>query len=54
MYITRKYTAQIGELNTEELSYLRDLVIAQLKNSTVLNAALMSYMMEPKYTDNIQ
>ncbi len=42
--ITRKNPPQIGEINTEELAYLRDLVLAQLKNSTVLDAALMSYM----------
>ena len=52
--ITRKNPPQIGEINTEELAYLRDLVLAQLKNSTVLDAALMSYMSEPKYPDNIQ
>ncbi|MFY1438043.1 JmjC domain-containing protein [Acinetobacter baumannii] len=51
--ITRKNPPQIGEINTEELAYLRDLVLAQLKNSTVLDAALMSYMSEPKYPDNI-
>jgi len=51
--VARKQTSQIGEINTTELSYLKDLVLAQLKDSSALDAAIMSYMSEPKYPDNI-
>ncbi|MDN5602799.1 MAG: hypothetical protein L0G24_05455, partial [Staphylococcus equorum] len=49
----RKSISQVGEINTEELAYLRGLVLAQLQNSSVLDAAIMAYMTEPKYPDNI-
>lgn len=51
--ITRKHISQIGEINATELSHLKDLVLAQLKDSSALDAAIMSYMSEPKYPDNI-
>jgi len=51
--IARKNISQVGEINPEELAYLRDLVLAQLQNSSVLDAAIMAYMTEPKYPDNI-
>ncbi|MDS7931288.1 cupin domain-containing protein [Acinetobacter sp. V102_4] len=51
--ITRKQISQIGEINATELSHLKDLVLAQLKDSSALDAAIMSYMSEPKYPDNI-
>jgi len=51
--ITRKQMGQIGEINATELSHLKDLVLAQLKDSSALDAAIMSYMSEPKYPDNI-
>ncbi len=51
--IARKSISQVGEINTEELAYLRGLVLAQLQNSSVLDAAIMAYMTEPKYPDNI-
>ncbi|OCY48421.1 cupin domain-containing protein [Acinetobacter pittii] len=51
--IARKQMGQIGEINSTELSYLKDLVLAQLQDSTALDAAIMSYMSEPKYPDNI-
>jgi len=51
--IARKQMGQIGEINATELSHLKDLVLAQLKDSSVLDAAIMSYMSEPKYPDNI-
>lgn len=51
--IARKQMGQIGEINATELSHLKDLVIAQLKDSSALDAAIMSYMSEPKYPDNI-
>lgn len=51
--IARKQMSQIGEINSTELSYLKDLVLAQLQDSTALHAAIMSYMSEPKYPDNI-
>lgn len=51
--IARKQMSQIGEINSTELSYLRDLVLAQLQDSAALDAAIMSYMSEPKYPDNI-
>ncbi|NUF37190.1 ribosomal protein uL16 3-hydroxylase [Acinetobacter lactucae] len=51
--ITRKQMSQIGEINSTELSYLKDLVLAQLQDSAALDAAIMSYMSEPKYPDNI-
>ncbi|KJH64246.1 ribosomal protein uL16 3-hydroxylase [Acinetobacter calcoaceticus] len=51
--ITRKHISQIGEINVTELSHLKDLVLAQLKDSSALDAAIMSYMSEPKYPDNI-
>lgn len=51
--ITRKQISQIGEINASELSHLKDLVLAQLQDSAALDAAIMSYMSEPKYPDNI-
>ncbi|RSO36140.1 cupin domain-containing protein [Acinetobacter lactucae] len=51
--IARKQISQIGEINSTELSYLKDLVLAQLQDSAALDAAIMSYMSEPKYPDNI-
>ncbi|MGN5754708.1 JmjC domain-containing protein [Acinetobacter calcoaceticus] len=51
--IARKQMNQIGEINTSELSHLKDLVLAQLQDSAALDAAIMSYMSEPKYPDNI-
>jgi len=51
--IARKQMGQIGEINATELSHLKDLVLAQLKDSSALDAAIMSYMSEPKYPDNI-
>ncbi|MFV5658932.1 cupin domain-containing protein [Acinetobacter pittii] len=51
--IARKQMSQIGEINSTELSYLKDLVLAQLQDSTALDEAIMSYMSEPKYPDNI-
>jgi len=51
--IARTQMGQIGEINATELSHLKDLVLAQLKDSSVLDAAIMSYMSEPKYPDNI-
>lgn len=51
--IARKRMGQIGEINATELSHLKDLVLAQLKDSSALDAAIMSYMSEPKYPDNI-
>lgn len=51
--IARKQMSQIGEINSTELSYLKDLVLAQLQDSAALDAAIMSYMSESKYPDNI-
>ncbi|MBJ9738188.1 cupin domain-containing protein [Acinetobacter oleivorans] len=51
--IARQQISQIGEINTSELSHLKDLVLAQLQDSAALDAAIMSYMSEPKYPDNI-
>ncbi|KQE88520.1 ribosomal protein uL16 3-hydroxylase [Acinetobacter lactucae] len=51
--IARKQMSQIGEINSTELSYLKDLILAQLQDSAALDAAIMSYMSEPKYPDNI-
>lgn len=51
--IARKQMGEIGEINATELSHLKDLVLAQLKDSSALDAAIMSYMSEPKYPDNI-
>ncbi|WP_111853756.1 ribosomal protein uL16 3-hydroxylase [Acinetobacter oleivorans] len=51
--IARKQMSQIGEINASELSHLKDLVLAQLQDSATLDAAIMSYMSEPKYPDNI-
>ncbi|WP_336961305.1 cupin domain-containing protein [Acinetobacter pittii] len=51
--IARKQMSQIGEINSTELSYLKDLVLAQLQDSAALDAAIISYMSEPKYPDNI-
>ncbi|MCU4562215.1 cupin domain-containing protein [Acinetobacter sp. WU_MDCI_Abxc222] len=51
--IARKQMSQIGEINSTELSYLKNLVLAQLQDSAALDAAIMSYMSEPKYPDNI-
>lgn len=51
--IARQQMGQIGEINATELSHLKNLVLAQLKDSSALDAAIMSYMSEPKYPDNI-
>ena len=51
--IARKQMSQIGEINATELNHLKDLVLAQLQDSSALDAAIMSYMSEPKYPDNI-
>lgn len=51
--IARKQMSQIGEISSTELSYLKELVLAQLQDSTALDASIMSYMSEPKYPDNI-
>ncbi|NUG51955.1 ribosomal protein uL16 3-hydroxylase [Acinetobacter lactucae] len=51
--IARRQMSQIGEINSTELCYLKDLVLAQLQDSAALDAAIMSYMSEPKYPDNI-
>ncbi|QXA09224.1 MULTISPECIES: ribosomal protein uL16 3-hydroxylase [Acinetobacter calcoaceticus/baumannii complex] len=51
--IARKQMSQIGEINSTELCYLKDLVLVQLQDSAALDAAIMSYMSEPKYPDNI-
>lgn len=51
--IARKQISQIGEMNATELSYLKDLVLAELQDSSALDAAIISYMSEPKYPDNI-
>lgn len=51
--IARKQMNQIGEINATELNHLKDLVLAQLQDSSALDAAIMSYMSEPKYPDNI-
>lgn len=51
--IARKQMSQIGEINSTELSYLKDLILAHLQDSAALDAAIMSYMSEPKYPDNI-
>lgn len=51
--IARKQMSQIGEISSTELSYLKELVLAQLQDSTALDVAIMSYMSEPKYPDNI-
>lgn len=51
--IARKQMSQIGEINASELRHLKDLVLAQLQDSAALDAAIMSYMSEPKYPDNI-
>ncbi|VAX44871.1 putative ribosomal oxygenase [Acinetobacter calcoaceticus] len=51
--IARKQMSQIGEINETELNHLKDLVLAQLQDSAALDAAIMSYMSEPKYPDNI-
>lgn len=51
--IARKQMSQIGEINASELNHLKDLVLAQLQDSAALDAAIMSYMSEPKYPDNI-
>ena len=51
--IARKQMSQIGEINPTELGHLKDLVLAQLRDSAALDAAIMSYMSEPKYPDNI-
>ncbi|USP38949.1 cupin domain-containing protein [Acinetobacter sp. XS-4] len=51
--IARKQMSQIGEINATELGHLKDLVLAQLQDSAALDAAIMSYMSEPKYPDNI-
>lgn len=51
--IARKQMSQIGEINATELNHLKDLVLSQLQDSSALDAAIMSYMSEPKYPDNI-
>ncbi|MHA3048937.1 ribosomal protein uL16 3-hydroxylase [Acinetobacter sp. ANC 4641] len=51
--IQRTLPHRVGQINAEELSYLKQQVLAQLQDSPLLDAAIMSLMSEPKYPDNV-
>ena len=51
--IQRDQATQIGEINTTELSYLREQLMSQLQNPNVLNDALMCLISRPAYPNNI-
>jgi len=51
--ILREKVANIGEITTDELDFLKTKLLAQLENSMVLDDAIMSLMSEAKYPDNI-
>ncbi|MCG2572207.1 cupin domain-containing protein [Acinetobacter sp. ME22] len=51
--IARTLPHRVGQIDAEELSYLKQQVLAQLQDSPLLDAAIMSLMSEPKYPDNV-
>ncbi len=51
--ITRQKVAQVGEINAEELAYLKAQVLERLQNSDDIDRAIMALMSEPKYLDSI-
>ena len=51
--ITRQKVAQVGEINAEELAYLKTQVLERLQNSDDIDRAIMALMSEPKYLDSV-
>ena len=51
--VLRNQQNAIGQITQHELDYLKEKLLAQLQNSTVLDDAIMSLMSEPKYPDNV-
>lgn len=51
--ITRQKVAQVGEINAEELAYLKAQVLERLQNSDDIDRAIMALMSEPKYLDSV-
>ncbi len=51
--ISRTNPTAIGQVTQTELAYLKEKLLAQLQNSTILDDAILSLMSEPKYPDNI-
>lgn len=51
--IQREKSSQIGEINQDELSYMREKLLAQLQNPHLLNDALMCLLSQPKYPENV-
>ena len=51
--IIRDQIAPAGQITANELTYLKEKLLAQLQHSNVLEDAIMSLMSEPKYEENI-
>ena len=51
--ITRQKVGQVGEINAEELAYLKAQVLERLQNSDDIDRAIMALMSEPKYLDSV-
>lgn len=51
--IARHTIHPVGEMVNDELAYLKAKLMEQLLQSNSIDAAIMSYMSEPKYPDNI-
>lgn len=51
--ITRQQAAQVGEVNSTEFSYLKTQLLDYLTQAPEFDAAIMSYMSESNYPNNI-
>ena len=51
--IIRDKVGSAGEVSSNELDYLKEKIMEQLQNSTLLEDAIMTLMSEPKYPENI-
>ena len=51
--IIRDQISPVGQITLNELDYLKEKLLEQIQNSTVLEDAIMSLMSEPKYPENI-
>ena len=51
--IHRKQISQVGEINAEELAYLKAKILDHLQHSNDIDNAIMMLMSEPKYLDSV-
>ena len=51
--IHRKHISQVGEINAEELAYLKAKILDHLQHSNDIDNAIMMLMSEPKYLDSV-